>query len=53
MTGALWLVDGGITIAKGPVGMEADRSMRKEPKGTLKLKHSRDGNRNKETHRVA
>ena len=53
VTGALWLVDGGITIAKGPVGMEADRSMRKEPKGTLKLKHSRDGNRNKETHRVA
>ena len=53
VTGALWLVDGGITVAKGSVGTEADKSMKQEPKGTLSLEHSRDGNKNKEVHRVA
>lgn len=43
VTGALYMVDGGITIAKGPAGEEADSSFKKEPKGDLGLKHSMDG----------
>ena len=52
VTGALYLVDGGTTIAKGPVGDEVPKSLRKEPRGVLDLKHSRHGLRNKETHRI-
>lgn len=52
MTGALVVVDGGTTIAKGPVGDLVPKSLRKEPKGKLKLEHSRDGLRNKNVHRV-
>lgn len=52
VTGALYVVDGGTTIAKGPVGDLVPKSLRKEPKGKLKLSHSRDGLRNKETHRI-
>jgi NAD(P)-dependent dehydrogenase (short-subunit alcohol dehydrogenase family) len=52
MTGALVVVDGGTTIAKGPVGDLVPKSLRKEPKGKLKLEHSRDGLRNKRTHRI-
>lgn len=43
VTGALYMVDGGITIAKGPTGDEADPSFKKEPKDDLKLKHSMEG----------
>ena len=43
MTGALWLVDGGISIAKGPVGDMVPKTLRKEPAGELKLEHERDG----------
>ncbi|PKV66673.1 SDR family NAD(P)-dependent oxidoreductase [Pontibacter ramchanderi] len=43
VTGALYMVDGGITVAKGPVGEEADSSMKKEPKGELDLEHSKEG----------
>ena len=43
VTGALFVVDGGTTIAKGPVGDLVPANLRKEPKGVLKLKHSLDG----------
>jgi len=43
VTGALYMVDGGITIAKGPVGDEASSSFKKEPDGELKLKHTMEG----------
>lgn len=43
VTGALYPVDGGITVAKGPVGKKAKSSVTKEPKGDLDLEHSMDG----------
>ncbi|HEX9980953.1 MAG TPA: SDR family oxidoreductase [Flavobacterium sp.] len=43
VTGALYMVDGGITIAKGPAGDDADSFFKEEPKGDLKLKHSMEG----------
>jgi NAD(P)-dependent dehydrogenase (short-subunit alcohol dehydrogenase family) len=43
VTGALYMVDGGITIAKGPVGDEASSSFKDEPEGELKLKHTMEG----------
>jgi NAD(P)-dependent dehydrogenase (short-subunit alcohol dehydrogenase family) len=43
VTGALFSVDGGITIAKGPVGKEAESEVTKEPEGELRLEHSMDG----------
>jgi NAD(P)-dependent dehydrogenase (short-subunit alcohol dehydrogenase family) len=52
VTGALYAVDGGTTIAKGPVGDLVPQKLRKEPKGELELKHSRDGLRNKKTHQI-
>ena len=52
VTGALYVVDGGTTIAKGPVGDLVPSRLRKEPKGKLDLEHSRDGLKNKETRQV-
>ncbi|HWG92094.1 MAG TPA: SDR family oxidoreductase [Candidatus Thermoplasmatota archaeon] len=51
VTGALWLVDGGITTAKGPVGEQVPKELRKEPRGVLsdRLQHSQEGLRNKPT----
>ncbi|WP_114778329.1 SDR family NAD(P)-dependent oxidoreductase [Botryobacter ruber] len=43
VTGALYMVDGGITVAKGPVGEQADSDMKDEPEGELNLKHSKEG----------
>ena len=43
VTGAVYMVDGGITIAKGPAGDQADSSFKKEPKEDLDLQHSMDG----------
>jgi len=48
VTGAVYAVDGGITISKGPVGLEADKSVRKEPERELKLEHSMDGLKTKD-----
>ena len=48
VTGALYMVDGGITIGKGPVGLEAERKVRKQPESELSLQHSMDGLRNKD-----
>lgn len=53
VTGALWLVDGGITIAHGNAGELAKREVKEPPQGTLPLTHSRDGNRNKRIVRAA
>ena len=50
VTGALYFADGGTTIAKGPAGEEADRAFKREPDGALKLRHSKDGLRNKPYH---
>ena len=50
VTGATYMVDGGISIAHGPAGLEADRSFTREPRGELRLEHARDGLRNKDTH---
>ncbi len=52
VTGALYVVDGGTTTAKGPVGDLVPKSLRKEPKGELELAHSPHGLRNKETHKI-
>jgi hypothetical protein len=44
VTGALFVVDGGITIAKGPVGKETPKELRKEPAGELHdLAHQYEG----------
>ncbi len=47
VTGALWLADGGVTVAKGAVGSQTPRSLRKEPHGELRLDHSMAGLENK------
>jgi NAD(P)-dependent dehydrogenase (short-subunit alcohol dehydrogenase family) len=48
VTGAVWLVDGGITPGKGAVGTLAKQEVASQPSSTLPLRHSRDGNRNKD-----
>lgn len=45
VTGAMWLVDGGITPAKGAVGTLAGRKAATPPKGSLDLRHAHDGTR--------
>ena len=52
VTGALWLADGGVTIAKGAVGQEIPKSLREQPEGKLRLDHSQDGLENKETQTI-
>jgi NAD(P)-dependent dehydrogenase (short-subunit alcohol dehydrogenase family) len=47
VTGVTWLVDGGITPAKGAVGELAQPQARTPPPATLALRHSHDGTRNK------
>ena len=48
VTGALWLVDGGITPAKGAVGMMAGDEARTPPPSRINLRHTHDGNRHKD-----
>ncbi|RYY84746.1 MAG: glucose 1-dehydrogenase [Chitinophagaceae bacterium] len=43
VTGALFSVDGGITIGKGPVGLEAKDAADEAPRGELDLHHTMDG----------
>jgi NAD(P)-dependent dehydrogenase (short-subunit alcohol dehydrogenase family) len=43
VTGSLFSVDGGITIGKGPVGLEASREVKEEPQGELNLQHGHEG----------
>ncbi len=52
VAGALYVVDGGTTVAKGPVGDLVPKSLRKGPGGEMKLHHRHDGLRNKTVHRV-
>lgn len=47
VTGAVWLVDGGITPAKGAVGAMARPEASTPPAPTLDLHHAHDGTRNK------
>ncbi len=53
VTGALWLVDGGVTPAKGDIGGRVPEALKAPPPGTLPLRHSHEGLRGKEVHRVA
>ena len=44
VTGALWVVDGGVTVAKGSIGKETPKKLREEPRGELHdLHHAHDG----------
>ena len=43
ITGAIFSADGGVTVAKGAVGGDVPSKLAKEPKGTLNLKHQKDG----------
>jgi NAD(P)-dependent dehydrogenase (short-subunit alcohol dehydrogenase family) len=52
VTGALWLADGGVTPAKGSLGMSVPDELRRPPSGTLPLRHSHDGLENKEVYRA-
>jgi hypothetical protein len=52
VTGALCVVDGGITIAKGPVGNETPWWLRSQPEGDLRLDHSHEGLEGKNPHAV-
>ncbi|HEY8565576.1 MAG TPA: SDR family oxidoreductase [Beijerinckiaceae bacterium] len=49
VTGALYFVDGGITVGKGPVGDQASSHFKAPPKGTLPTRHAHEGLRNKST----
>ncbi|MGB6016586.1 MAG: SDR family oxidoreductase [Nodosilinea sp.] len=50
VTGALWLADGGVTVAKGAVGSQVPDELKREPTGQLTdLRHSRKGLANKTT----
>jgi NAD(P)-dependent dehydrogenase (short-subunit alcohol dehydrogenase family) len=52
VTGALWLADGGVTVAKGSAGSDTPFWMRFAPKGELRLDHSKEGLENKETQTI-
>ena len=43
VTGALWLVDGGITVAHGNIGEQTPENVAQQPAGTLALRHAHDG----------
>jgi NAD(P)-dependent dehydrogenase (short-subunit alcohol dehydrogenase family) len=48
VTGALWMVDGGLTQSKGSAGAAAGRDASTPPAASIALKHSHDGTKNKE-----
>jgi len=52
VTGALWLADGGVTVAKGAVGKQTPEALRELPQGELRLDHSKQGLENKKTQTV-
>ena len=49
VTGALWLADGGVTVAKGGIGRQTPQELRESPQGKLRLDHSKEGLDNKQT----
>jgi NAD(P)-dependent dehydrogenase (short-subunit alcohol dehydrogenase family) len=53
VTGALWLVDGGITPAKGAIGQLAGARASTPPVGDLDPHHTQDGTRNKDIVKIA
>jgi len=53
VTGALWLADGGVMIAKGAVGQQTPEPLRQEPQGELRLDHSLEGLENKHIETVS
>lgn len=53
VTGALWLADGGVTVAKGAVGEQTPESLREQPQGELRLDHSKEGLENKHIQTVS
>ncbi len=52
VTGALYFVDGGISIGRGPAGDYVKEQFKIIPARKLKLKHSKEGLEGKETHRI-
>jgi NAD(P)-dependent dehydrogenase (short-subunit alcohol dehydrogenase family) len=48
VTGATWLVDGGLTPAKGAVGALAKADVASQPPTAFGLRHSHDGTRHKD-----
>ncbi|MGF1482471.1 MAG: SDR family NAD(P)-dependent oxidoreductase [Cyanophyceae cyanobacterium] len=52
VTGALWLADGGVTVAKGGVGQQTPEELRQPPQGELRLDHAKEGLENKQTQTV-
>jgi hypothetical protein len=52
VTGSLWLADGGVTPAKGNMGMNVQKEWRRPPRGVLPLRHSHDGENGKEVYRA-
>jgi NAD(P)-dependent dehydrogenase (short-subunit alcohol dehydrogenase family) len=52
VTGALWLADGGITPAKGDMGVPVPPEWRRPPRGVLPVRHSHDGENGKEVYRA-
>ena len=53
VTGAVWLVDGGTTPAKGAVGGLARREISKPPANDLDLHHSHEGLKDKELVKIS
>ena len=43
VTGALWAVDGGTIVGKGPIGNEVPRNLQKEPEPELEAEYSYNG----------
>lgn len=41
VTGALYFVDGGVSIARGAVGEDVPKKLRKQPKGILDIEHDK------------
>lgn len=52
VTGALYFVDGGISISRGTPGAEVPDALRKPPRGTLELRHQMQGMENQRPHRA-
>ncbi len=52
VTGSLYFADGGISIGRGPAGDYIREEYRIVPTRKLKLKHSKEGLKGKETHRI-
>ena len=52
VTGALWLADGGVTVAKGGIGKQTPEELRELPQGELRLDHSQTGLENQPTQTI-